>query len=126
MNKNILPDLSISSNKSALQNIKNAFAKFEKEPIWVISGPDKKPINVATGKYAACNNSSAWHTLSEVEGFLEKHPEYLPTIALVPDSGLVCLDLDRVIDENGVLSPEAREVVELFDSKKAKFIKFLH
>lgn len=105
----------------------------ENERIWVcfdlVRKSDgkfnKMPINPHSGRPAKINDPNTWGTFKEAKNALQSlnsdpaskyKPRYLG-FAVIPETGLVFMDLDHVIDGNTqILSPQAFEIVEKVNS----------
>lgn len=83
-------------------------------PQWVCH-KDKKPFNPLTGAMAKAGEPNTWATFEESINALNKG-NYDGVGFQFNNNGIVGIDLDKVIDEKGVLSPEATEIVEMMDS----------
>lgn len=108
-------------------------AYLENEKIWVCfalipqsDGKIKKlPIDPHTGFPAKINDSGTWGNFKEAKNALTRlandpGAKYKPRLlgfAVTPETGLVFIDLDHVIDKDtGIISPSAHEIVEKMNS----------
>lgn len=83
--------------------------RFEQTP------KDKKPRKVPYApneRRAATNKPGTWSSFSAVIHALEARPDFFSGIGIVLGDGIMGIDLDHVIDEEGNLSSEAAEIVE--------------
>lgn len=79
--------------------------------------PKKVPIDPHTGRAAKSTDSATWSTLDEALLNLSRDPSLVGVMfALGEDIGIVGVDLDGCIDADGAMTPEAKELVEAFDS----------
>lgn len=79
--------------------------------------PKKVPVNPHTGNNADSTDPSTWGTLDEAMAHLARNPSLMGVMfALGDDIGIVGVDLDGCIDADDVMTPEAKELVETFDS----------
>lgn len=76
----------------------------------------KLPICPYTGKAASSSDPSTWGTYEQAVHFAKRN-QWIDGIGFVltPELGIVAIDIDDCIDDNGNLSPMAREIVEILD-----------
>lgn len=81
-------------------------------------GKDKKvPVNPYTGRNASPTDSATWGPLDMALGHLKGDPSLAGVMfALGDDMGFVGVDLDGCRNNDGELTPDARALVESFDS----------
>ncbi|MBX3316473.1 MAG: hypothetical protein KF902_06360 [Phycisphaeraceae bacterium] len=79
--------------------------------------PKKIPIDPHTGGAAKSTDPATWGTFDEAIASLARDPSLSGVMfALGEDIGIVGVDLDGCIDADGVMTPEARVLVEEFDT----------
>ncbi len=77
-----------------VETIQRALHAYIDLPIWVASGPDKRPVSVKTGATAQWNKPEQLGTFREVADFCSTRVGFLPTMVLSKGLGLVVIDLD--------------------------------
>lgn len=98
------------------RELPEAFKQFENNKIWLCSNSEGKPISPITGGSTEYNEPHRWGDFKTVREHLKDKSDHTPAIVIAPETGLVCIDLDDVINEKGELSPWAKETVERLDS----------
>src|SRR5690606_37266575 len=93
-----------------------AFTSLKDKPLWLFSGPDKKPISPISGKSKGYLEPVNLGTFSAVEKYIAERPDHTAVIVLAPSAGLICIDLDNVVTETAELLPWAKEIVEELNS----------
>ncbi|MBX3361132.1 MAG: hypothetical protein KF912_06395 [Phycisphaeraceae bacterium] len=79
--------------------------------------PKKVPIDPHTGGAAKSSDPATWGTFDEAIASLARDPSLSGVMfALGEDIGIVGVDLDGCIDADGIMTPEARALVEEFDT----------
>lgn len=93
--------------------------------------PDKVPVNAHNGYAASVTNPKSWSDLDQAQAFyierlgkahsctVRKNGELVTVtgpvcgvgFVLTPDSPLVGIDLDKCFDDQGELTPEARDII---------------
>lgn len=99
-------------------SISDAFKEYEMQPVWLCS-INKKPVSPHTGNSIGFNKLENWGTFAKVCDYIKQHSdeEICPAIVVSELTGdLICLDLDHVINGDGIVSSWALEVLEKFDS----------
>jgi putative DNA primase/helicase len=77
----------------------------------------KRPVNPMTGKYARTNDPSTWSSFDAAVSSCEKYGLQGVGFVFTADDAYAGIDLDGCLDsETGVLSPEAREILDTFSS----------
>lgn len=77
----------------------------------------KVPIEAATGAPASATDSSGWTDFGSAVEALRRNPQWAGIGFVFDDSDdILGIDLDGCIDEHGVLSKEAADLVRLFGS----------
>lgn len=75
----------------------------------------KRPINPKTGDYAKSNDPSTWGLFDQaLDGCIKFGYQY-PGI-MFDGTGVVGIDIDHCINENGEISTEAQEIIDIVDS----------
>jgi hypothetical protein len=77
---------------------------------WAYSDSDKAPRQ-PSGSMAKINDPATWSSLADVKGL-----GIGAALAVTPDAGLVVVDLDGCIDENGQVHLGAQKIVAMLDS----------
>lgn len=78
-------------------------------PRWVCwETGSKAPINPSTGRYARSNAFTTWGTLPQALSYDPSH------IGYVLGDGYGCIDLDEAFTPDGILTPGAQEIVNLY------------
>lgn len=79
--------------------------------------PTKLPISVHTGRPASSTDPLTWATFGEAITYMATDPSLSGVmLALSPELDLVGIDLDGCRDADGQLTPEAKALVETFDT----------
>jgi len=104
----------------------NAFADYWFANRWVCWDAQKIPyqpnINSDTLTRASSTNPETWGDLSTALATVEKHPNQLLGIGLVLNGdGLVCIDLDKCVADDGTISADAQRVLDIFTHTYAEF-----
>ena len=71
----------------------------------------KVPYSALYDGRASSTNPNTWTTFDRVNNRLEERPDYYKGIALAVSSGLVFIDIDHCVDEEGHFSEVASDVV---------------
>ena len=95
----------------------NAFAEYWFEKRWVVWDNNKiphQPVGESnTPPRASSTNPEQWGTMQDAFATLLAHPDKLAGIGLVLNGdGLVCIDLDKCVDNDGNINPDALAVLE--------------
>ena len=92
-------------------NLKNIPKELQALPQWVCSPLDSKvPMIATTPSAASSTNPSSWSTFQEATMSVECG-NYDSVGFVFNDNGIVGIDLDDAIDEDGFLSPMAADIV---------------
>ena len=83
---------------------------------WVVWKKDKKPRNAGTGALASVANPSTWGTFKEACEAVKKKKALGVGFVFTNDDPYVGIDLDRVIDDDGQITPYAQDIIDRFDS----------
>lgn len=81
-------------------------------------GKDKKlPIHPISGEAADSTDPKTWTTFEDAASALEGRQDLAGLMfALGPDVGVMGIDLDQCIDAAGTFTPEAKTLIETFDT----------
>lgn len=92
-------------------NLNNIPADLKRLPQWVCaSGDSKVPMRAAMNCAASSTDSSTWSTFDMAENSVQRG--YNDNVGFVfNDNGIVGIDLDDAIDEDGFLTPLAADIV---------------
>lgn len=85
-------------------------------PQWVGYTIDKVPMNPHTGRAASSNNPATWSTAAEAWAAKKRYGWAGIGYVFSIEAGVIGVDLDDCIDENGKLSDMAGQVVTMLDS----------
>lgn len=75
---------------------------------------DKIPKNPHNGYNASCNNKESWSDYNTAVNAVKRYG--FNGIGFELDNGIVGVDLDDALDENGKLTKDADDIVEALDS----------
>lgn len=110
----------VSSRKKLQQRLKtlqNNYSNIPKEMQeknrWVCH-KNKIPISPHSGQAASCSDVSTWSDFETAKIAVEEYN--LDGIGFQLGDGIFGIDLDNCIDENGVISDEAKDIVETMNS----------
>lgn len=78
--------------------------------------PAKIPYNPKTGARAKSNDPATFGTFSEATAALERNPSKYSGIGVGMFGDLVGIDIDHCVDEFGLPSPFAKDIIRLIDS----------
>ena len=82
----------------------------KKEPIWLASNPEKRPVSVITNKPAQWKKSEQLATFEQVHFYINGRENFYPAFVLKEEHGIVFIDLDDCY-EGDSLNPIAQEVL---------------
>src|SRR5271157_678516 len=93
--------------------------------VWKKETRDGKPAKVpyqANGRRAKSNNPETWMPFSTAVAGYENLEGYNGICCMMPitPEGLIFIDLDKCVDDNGILEPWAMEIVKRFNSYTEK------
>lgn len=80
---------------------------------------EKRPINPFTGNFASSTNPESWGTIEDV---LKAEYMFLNVVGIgivlgnTPSGNLCGIDIDKCINEQGIIAPEALEIIKFIDS----------
>ena len=100
-------------------------------PIWALwrieadqkNHPTKVPYSPHYDGRASSTNSRTWGTFDQAVNKLQSRPDYYNGISLIisKEYGLVFIDIDHCVDEDGVLNETASNIVGSFRSQFMEF-----
>ena len=100
--------------------IPDALKKLNQWVVWsyrLVDGKQKKPpLNPRTMRDASTNDPSTWADFAAALAVYEDGKADGIGVVMRAGSGVVGIDLDRCIDENGNVEPNALRIVEMIDS----------
>ena len=80
---------------------------------------EKRPINPFTGNFASSTNPESWGTIEDV---LKAEYMFLNVVGIgivlgnTINGNLCGIDIDKCINEQGIVAPEALEIIKTLDS----------
>ena len=83
----------------------------KKEPIWMASNPEKRPISIVTNKPAQWKKPEQLATFEQVQSYINGRADFYPAFVLQKEHGLVFIDLDDCYEDD-VLKPYANDILE--------------
>ena len=72
----------------------------------------KNIYSAITGRYAKCNDASTWSDYETAVRYYRKNR--LHGLAFALKEGIVFIDIDHAVEKDRIISPEARELMEIF------------
>jgi putative DNA primase/helicase len=94
------------------------FQDLKRYPQWVCFAPDKQPYNPHTGYGAKANDTTTWASYETALRVWRKDPTRYSGIGFefVREQGLVGVDLDKCIDDQGNIEDFAQSIIDRLNS----------
>ena len=117
--KNNIYDNIIAEKETINKGIKIIEDVFKEQKIFVCFNSKKAPCLPFAFGYAKTNNPNTWGSLEQALSYSKKCKLYKGVGIVFTDTnkGHLCgIDIDECIDENGNITPEALEIINIIDS----------
>jgi putative DNA primase/helicase len=85
---------------------------------WVVYSKSKIPMNPITSMPASSTDSNTWSRFPEAINSVESGYFQGIGFVLTKDVGIICIDIDNCLDDNGkIIDPKIDDVVNKFNNK---------